>query len=769
MKEKYKLLRLGRQALITIVLLCVCISSFPAAPVGDEASDAGTENIGSEISSTDAGLAALSEQGYILTHENQALQLYCATSGDHTGTFAVINKADGQIWYSNPLDAADDPVSLKITLMQSLLSITYHDEENDTMVTLNSKADSVDMDGLNLQKLKNGLRFNFTFPAVDITVPFTVLLNDDGSMTAKIAVDAIEERSSYDLFSVSMLPYFCAASDKDKGFALIPDGSGAVMTLNNGKTAYSAYSQPVYGGDAGEIAKSEVTTQEKIYMPVFGLQKNGSAMFTVITEGAAQSTVNAAVSGVESGYNTVWNDFSVRKVTNYSLDQGWQGTKTFNVYQETEPTIQTLENRYWFLSGDDADLSGMASVYRDYLKLQSNSSVEQGAASVYIDYLGAVTRKKSVLGFPVNVKMTATAFDEALTITQKLVENGVNQLNLRYMEWDKRSVEGKIPDKAVPESDLGGKKDFLELAAYASEQNIGFYPDIDLTTFTRTNYPFQQYFDVTRNMNREVNRYYPYKRNLFTQDQNRDSWYVINFQKLEKTAASFLKSYQKLGISGLSLSAISGTVTSDYSNKNNQVEPWAGAQKYHDLIKELSKKNDLMLDEAFFPNAVYAKELVNLPETSKFDMLDYGVPFYQMVISGAISYTGKAINLSDDPDLALLKVMETGGNLHYSLNYHSESEVVKGTAYDSWIGSDYAKWLPTIQAQYQELQEVYTKLGSRKLIGYEKRKSGLTVSYFEGGGELWINTSDSTVTDGPVKAEPKSYVIRKAGMILEKD
>ena len=143
MKEKYKLLRLGRQALITIVLLCVCISSFPAAPVGDEASDAGTENIGSEISSTDAGLAALSEQGYILTHENQALQLYCAISGDHTGTFAVINKADGQIWYSNPLDAADDPVSLKITLMQSLLSITYHDEENDTMVTLNSKSDSV--------------------------------------------------------------------------------------------------------------------------------------------------------------------------------------------------------------------------------------------------------------------------------------------------------------------------------------------------------------------------------------------------------------------------------------------------------------------------------------------------------------------------------------------------------------------------------------------------------------------------------------------------
>lgn len=82
-------------------------------------------------------------------------------------------------------------------------------------------------------------------------------------MTAKIAVDAIEERSSYDLFSVSMLPYFCAASDKDKGFALIPDGSGAVMTLNNGKTAYSAYSQPVYGGDAAKLQNQRLLRRKR--------------------------------------------------------------------------------------------------------------------------------------------------------------------------------------------------------------------------------------------------------------------------------------------------------------------------------------------------------------------------------------------------------------------------------------------------------------------------------------------------------------------------
>lgn len=296
MKEKYKLLRLGRQALITN-RTPMCLYQFFSCCSGRRWSFwCRNRNIGSEISSTDAGLAALSEQGYILTHENQALRLYCATSGDHTGTFAVINKADGQIWYSNPLDAADDPVFAEnhIDAIVAVYYLSWRRKWYDG--NAQQQVRQCRYDGLNLQKLKNGLRFNFTFPAVDITVPFTVLLNDDGSMTAKIAVDAIEERSSYDLFSVSMLPYFCAASDKDKGFALIPDGSGAVMTLNNGKTHIARTASRYTAVMRAKLQNQRLLRRKRSICRCLDCKKTEAPCLRSLQRARRKSTVNAAVS-----------------------------------------------------------------------------------------------------------------------------------------------------------------------------------------------------------------------------------------------------------------------------------------------------------------------------------------------------------------------------------------------------------------------------------------------------------------------------------------
>ena len=766
MKNKIKLHKVGRGLLIALLLAGFCISTYLAAPAEGETPDVGTDSAEDTVVELD-GTVALSDNGYIMTHENDHVRLYCATSGAYTGTFAVENKADGKIWYSNPLDASDDSISLNITAMKSLLTVTYYDEDNFAMVTLNSCLDSVDAGGLHLQKLKNGLRFNFTFPAIEVTVPFTVLLNDDGSITTKVDVSAIEEKGKYDLFDIAILPYFCAASNKAEGFMFVPDGSGAVMNLNNGKTGYAIYSQPVYGGDAGEIEKIKNSTFEKIYMPVYGMQKDNSGIFTVITAGAAQSEIHAAVSGVESDYNTIWNTFSIRKVTTYSLDQGWQGSKSFTVYQETPPTVKTLENRYWFLSGDQAELAGMANTYRTYLKEQGLSEKGKAEPTLYVDYLGAVTRKKSVFGFPMNTKIVATSFDEAKQITQSLLDSGMTALSLRYLEWDNRSVSGKIVNQAAAESKLGGKGGLLNLAEFAKEKNIGFYPDVDLVAFENTSYPFQQYFDVTKNMNLEINRYFPYSLNLCNQNTTRTPRFMLSFKKLAQTSEAFLKSYEGLGLSGLSLSTIPGTVTSDYSNQKEIIEPWAGAQKYQEIIQKFDEKNDLMLDEAIFPNAIYASRLTNVPGSSRFDMTDYEVPFYQMVISGMIPYAGGAANLSEDPDVAVLRALKTGSNLHYSLTYHSGSDIVKDTLYDSWIGTDYEKLLPTVKEQYQELTAAYGKLGSQVLVDFEQRDSGLTVSYFEGGGELWANETNYSITDGEVTVSPKSYIVRKAGDIVE--
>lgn len=212
----------GRRLLTVALALSLCVTPHTAAAEDTPAAPTDT----------------LTGSGYFVTHENEYTRLYCSVSGELSGTFAVENKADGTVWYSHPIDADTDTTALNIAAIKSLVTFTYYDEENYAMVSANSYADSVQQDGLNLQKLKNGLRFNYTFPTLDIMIPLTVLLQEDGSITARIEVDKIEERGAFDIFNITMLPYFCTATQQERGIALVPDGSGAVMRLNNGKTGY---------------------------------------------------------------------------------------------------------------------------------------------------------------------------------------------------------------------------------------------------------------------------------------------------------------------------------------------------------------------------------------------------------------------------------------------------------------------------------------------------------------------------------------------------
>lgn len=711
--------------------------------------------------------AALADLGYQMIYENQTLGIYTVTEGEYLGTFAVLNKTDGSVWYSNPPDSGNDSISFSINEMMSLISVTYYDEVKDMIQTVDSKTGSVDMGGLTIQALKQGLRFQFSFPEIKITIPLMILLNDDGSISAKIAVDKMTEEGPFKVFGIKMLPYFCASSKTDSGYMLLPDGSGAVMNLNNGKTSFAMFSQPVYGGEVGDILDKKIVTTEQVYLPVFGVVKNGSAILAIIKDGAAQSTISAMVSGIDSDYNVVYNDFSLRQISSYTLEQGWQGQKTFSTYQKTAPKITSLETRYIFLAGESADLTGMANAYRGYLTEGGKSEEIVKKPSVYIDFVGAVSKKKSILGFPGTAKLAITSFSEARSILEDLKSRQVDQLNIRYLEWDKRSVRKEIVDRAIPERLLGGKNGFADLADYAADNSIGFYPDVDLIHFTKKAYIFQEYFDVCRNINNQINKYYPYKLNLFTKDKVKGFEYILAFDKLDKTVDSFMKSYDRLGTAGLSLSAIGNIVTSDFSSRSNYVETWAGAINYQEIIQSISGQKDLLLDCPNASAALLADHIVNMPETSNFDMMDYPVPFYQMVIAGIVPYSGKAINLYADTGTAFLKALETGSNLHYALSYNSAGSIVKNTSYDYLIAADYQQWTATIADQYEEMKNVYTKLGSQKLVAYEILQDNVVKSGFEGGGELIINYNTFPVTVGQEEIKPFTYIILQGGQAID--
>ena len=84
---------------------------------------------------------------------------------------------------------------------------------------------------------------------------------------------------------------------EDDGFLFVPDGSGAIINFNNGKTKVDAYSKEVYGEDISRRStNSPITSRtQKISLPVFGLVSNGSGFLAEITDGAAVASINASV------------------------------------------------------------------------------------------------------------------------------------------------------------------------------------------------------------------------------------------------------------------------------------------------------------------------------------------------------------------------------------------------------------------------------------------------------------------------------------------
>lgn len=601
-------------------------------------------------------------------------------------------------------------------------------------------------------------------------VPLTYRLEGETLLASIDPKEIVYNDNGYYLVNIDMLKYF-GASMKEEGYLFVPDGSGALIYFNNGKTSVASYGAQVYGQDKTMLYnayyESQIDVTNTIKMPVFGIKEEEKAMFAVIEGGDANAVINAEVSGKTTGYNDVYASFSYLQYGTASLDD-MVGANSYYMYSEPE-FEGDYAIRYSFLSGEEADYSGMAKCYREYLADRGILSAKSGKKELpfYVEYIGAIDKSKTMLGVKYTSVCAVTTFAQAKEISGDLQENGVEDLRVIYSGWMNGGLHGTASTRLNVVSGLshGGVKlsDFME---YTDGAGIPLYMTVDLQYvykdkmfdgYSAMKYA-PRYFD---NTNIKVNEY-----GLASRVSEGELASLISPCYVEAVTEKLTKELVKKSVSGVGLGTLSWELYSDLLTANYTDRQMAKGRNTSAVRKMKDADIALLGDNANAYIWGYANDLVNVPLFSNHYMIiDEEIPFYEMVIHGYIQYAGKALNLSDDYKTSVLKSVESGAGLNFKWIYEDNS-VLKETDYDSLYSVNYEAWMDQAIETYKRINDEMGYLQGEEMVSHEIILPDVVKVTYSDGSIVYVNYTDDEVTVDGILVGAKDFTVKKAGGLV---
>ena len=688
--------------------------------------------------------------------ESDGLLLYVDSEA---ATFAVKNTKDGSLYCATPLDWEDDEIASGrfYTELSAVMIFTYLNGATKTEQEANCVIESVNMGGFKAFKIKNGVVFNFDFPQIGITIPIYIRL-EKGALIVDVPIEKIKESADNKVLKISLCPYFGAGGQNDSGYLFIPDGSGALIDFNNGKTWAGQYNGSVYGSNIDIISSQKKFNLETIHLAAFGIKRNDTAFVAAIDSGAAQASIYAFPSGVRSGYNSAYTQFEIREAAVYKLDEGWQGTKTFMHFQETKPNLSSARIKYFFLK-KDSGYTEMALKYREYLLSKKAMKKSKDSQIPLLSVIGALNTEKNIIGISYTERKALTSVEELGEIAKEIGKEINSPFNVRYFNWSEQSASGKLQDKVKISKALGNKNELNSVAATLKKQDIGLYLDVSPWTYKQTSKLFQDFVYATKAVTGVKVAIPFYKLSTGAPDYSVAQTKVVVPQKLDRVVSSLTKSLNRYDVMGVSVSGLDGLNYSHFGKDvSERAQTQATIKKSLKMIRDTSGK--MMLNNPSQEQLANANMIFNISNsTTKMNVFDRTIPFYQLVISGIIPYTESEINLNENSRYGLLYCLRSGSAPHYIVGANMDSDPLQNTEYEHIVSSKYDDWKEQIVKVFNEYAKTVEEIGSTRIVDYKHLADEVTETVYESGVSVVVNTSDKTYLHNGQTVNSGSYLV----------
>lgn len=695
--------------------------------------------------------------GHRLVAKNESYELYLK---DETLSIKVKDLKTGEVMNSTIDEPQGQVNSTWKGFLQSGVVLTLIKGVDDSiqadLVTAAEK-EAVDV---KVTDLVNGFKAEVDFTEFCISFTMYVTL-EDNDVCVVIPDDTIVEYGPADKKHVvgSIALYPCMGATylgEEEGYMLIPDGTGALISLEDKEGKYiDGYSKFIYGNDAG-FSDSTTNTllwdeidmineAEEILAPVYGMvhTDRGIGYLAIVEEGDVRAKINAEPNGVNVGYNRIYTKYIFNQV--YTEYTSADSTGSFKRY-ETERTHMDISMRFSFVSGDAADYAGLAVAYREYLL--DNGVVQADLDTSYntrVDFLGTERENWLTTTTPV----TMTTIDNIREIYDELKDANITDIVTVYKGWQDGGIQNIPVDEYEADDSIGGTKELTKLIDELKESDIKF--NLYQETVKINPSESSTTFDVVKMNNKR----------LYEEKVYMDVYQTFNFVTPEKSATvlkSAIESYTDDGIENIAVSGMSNELFSYYYS-SVYYSRQETADVYENSIADASKYMNIMLEQPYSYLWKYTDAFLDMPLSSSNYMYESGqVPFLAIALKGVVPMYSEYVNFEANKKEFFLKLVETGTYPSFYITYEDSAALIYTNSADIY-SSKYSVYKQEIINYANELGALSAKVEDAMIVDHEQIQTDVVKVTYDNGVKVYINYTDDVVTVDGITIDGMSYKV----------
>lgn len=697
-----------------------------------------------------------------LVAENDKYRLDCDTT---KYSITLTDLQTGEQWGTSPAQTGEVELNLfgvpkpRDSQIESIFTVRYLEKTSNSEITALSY-DATSNGRIVCEPIENGLHFEYYFDTIDIMIPLDIVLYDD-YVGLEVDPTKIQEGENQ-VLQVSLAPYWCSAkNDTEDSYLFFPSGSGALVSTNTVSATGRAYTAPVYSEDFSLEKVSTTTTAQDVLLGVYGVKLGNLASCAIIDKGAETALLTTRAGSSTTGYTTVYSTFQLRGYTNH-VAKLFGGKKKDTVIYANQLIDTPVSVRLYPLSGEDANYSGMAKIYRQYLIESYGMTETCEDTPLNLTILGGALTTKSFLGVPYNYLYPVTTLDSASEIINELKdETGLGMtVKLKGFGTAGVDVHNFAGDFKIGKT-LGDKTDLKNLISSSKENGTNVYMDFDLVRFKKSSSGFSNYFDSVTNVGEQ--KAYQYSYDIAVHNTvDKSMYYLLSPSNFVEAATKLYDKTAKFNLPGISLEALTRMTYSDYTNKDDsKFYAKSGLEKtfLKAVDKAVSKDQNFMSTKAVSYAAAISDFISETPVSSANAFIfESDVPFYQMVFKGSVPMSTESVNLSANPQKTVLAAVESGCGLGYTVMENWDISLINSN--DSFFyNSVYADIKDSIISDTSRLSDYYAKIGSAHIVSHNILNANVRETKFDNGVTVYVNYGDTAASTPAGEIAPLDYKV----------